>query len=249
MIQRIEELSMNAFPALYTVHVNGWILRFSDGYSKRANSVNPLYDCSTDIKKNIELCDDMFKANHLDTVFKLTEKAGAHEIDRLLDEQGYTYQTTTNIMLRDITGCQITEQERKGVVIYNDLRDDWFEAYVHMNNISDRHVGILKKILQCIQAETYYGCIVDNGVITAVGLGVAERGYVGMYNISVDREKRRKGLGTKIMKNLMYEVSRKGHTYSYLQVAEANEGARILYEKLGYEKQYSYWYRVKKFSE
>jgi hypothetical protein len=29
MIQTIEELSMDAFPALSTVLVNGWVLRFS----------------------------------------------------------------------------------------------------------------------------------------------------------------------------------------------------------------------------
>ena len=49
MIQKIEELSMNAFPALSTVLVNGWILRFSDGYARRANSVNLIYDCSIDL--------------------------------------------------------------------------------------------------------------------------------------------------------------------------------------------------------
>ena len=49
MIQRIEELSMNALPALSTVLVNGWVIRFSDGCSKRANSVNPIYPCSIDI--------------------------------------------------------------------------------------------------------------------------------------------------------------------------------------------------------
>jgi len=43
MIQRIEELSMNALPALSTVFLNGWILRFSNGYTRRANSVNPIY--------------------------------------------------------------------------------------------------------------------------------------------------------------------------------------------------------------
>lgn len=78
----------------------------------------------------------------------------------------------------------------------------------------------------------------------AVGLGAAEREYVGMYDICVDPEKRRKGLGTKILKNLMYEAFQKGRTYSYLQVTGAK-----LYKKLGYEKLYSYWYRVKKLNK
>jgi hypothetical protein len=39
----IEELSMNAWPSIQTVLLDGWILRMSNGYTKRANSVNPLY--------------------------------------------------------------------------------------------------------------------------------------------------------------------------------------------------------------
>ncbi|MBO8161968.1 MAG: GNAT family N-acetyltransferase [Thermosipho sp. (in: Bacteria)] len=249
MIQKIEELSMNALPALSTVFVNGWILRFSNGYSKRANSVNPIYACSIDIKKNIEICDEMFKKNQLNTVFKLTEKEDDYEIDEILNKKGYTHEAKTNIMIKNITEFQITEQDKENVVIYNELRKDWLEAFIHMNNISSQHALTLQKMLQSIIPETYYGCIIENGKIIAVGLGVAERGYVGMYDICVDPEKRRRGLGTKIMKNLMYEASGKGHTYSYLQVVDTNEGAKKLYKKLGYKKLYSYWYRVKKLNK
>jgi len=163
MIQKIEELSMNAFPALSTVLVNGWILRFSNGYSKRANSINPIYACSLDIQKNIQMCDEMFKKNNLDTVFKLTEKEEVYEIDDILNGQGYAYEAKTNIMLKNIPGFQITEEEKKDVVIYNELRDDWFNGFVCMNKISPQHHLTLQKMLQSIIPETYYGCIIDNG--------------------------------------------------------------------------------------
>jgi len=249
MIQKIEELSMNALPALSTILVNGWILRFSNGYSKRANSVNPIYPCSIDILRNIEICDEMFKKNNLNTVFKLTEQEKAYEIDEILNKQGYVYEAKTNIMIKSIPEYEITEQEKKNVVIYRELRDDWFEAFVSMNNTSPQHTSTLQRMLQSIMPETYYGCIIDDGKIVAVGLAVAEREYVGMYDICVDREKRKRGLGTKIMKNLMCEASQQGHIYSYLQVVDSNEGAKKLYEKLGYEKEYSYWYRVKEFNK
>jgi len=35
----IEELTLNAWPPLETLLFDGWILSFSDGYTRRANSV------------------------------------------------------------------------------------------------------------------------------------------------------------------------------------------------------------------
>jgi ribosomal protein S18 acetylase RimI-like enzyme len=246
MIKKIEELSMNALPALSTILVNGWVLRFANGYSKRANSVNPIYPCSIEVERNIEVCDELFKRNGLGTVFKLTETEDAYRIDEILSRDGYSNEARTNIMLKSIGEFQITEEEKKDVFIYRKFRDDWFEAFVHMNKVGPQHRATLQKMLQSIIPDTYYGCIVENDKIVAVGLGVAERGYVGMYDICVDEEKRRTGLGTKIMKNLIHAASKEGCIYSYLQVVDANDGAKLLYDKLGYEKQYSYWYRVKK---
>lgn len=246
MIQRIEELSMNAFPALSTVLVNGWILRFSKGYAKRANSVNPIYKCSVDMQANIEACERMYKSKHLDTVFKLTENEEAHKIDEILSQRGYSYEAKTNIMLRNIKAYQAAEEEKQGVIVYRELRDDWFEAFINMNKVNGKHALTLKSMLQNIMADTYYACIMEAGRIVAVGMGVAERGYIGMYDICVDEAERRRGLGTRIMKSLMVEGSRNCCTYSYLQVVDANGPAKTLYDKLGYQKQYSYWYRVKK---
>ena len=39
----IEELSLSAWPPLQTMVLDGWVLRFAEGYTKRPNSVNPLY--------------------------------------------------------------------------------------------------------------------------------------------------------------------------------------------------------------
>lgn len=246
MIRDIEELSMNAFPALSTILVNGWVLRFSEGYARRANSVNPIYPCRIDILRNIEICEDMYSSRGLNTIFKLTEDEEAYKIDEMLQQREYSLEAKTNVMLKDIRGFRIDSDDRKNVMIYREFKDSWFEAFIAMNKVGEQNAGILRKMLQGILADTYYACIVENGKVIAVGQGVAERGYIGMFDICVHEEYRRKGLGTKLMINLMHAAAAEKSEYSYLQVVDDNELAKQLYDKLGYRKQYSYWYRVKK---
>ena len=39
---RVETVCFNAFPSLQQAILEGWLLRFSKGVSRRANSANPL---------------------------------------------------------------------------------------------------------------------------------------------------------------------------------------------------------------
>jgi hypothetical protein len=45
-VRQFEELTINTWPSLQTCCYDGWILRFARGYTRRANSVYPLYDSS-----------------------------------------------------------------------------------------------------------------------------------------------------------------------------------------------------------
>src|SRR3954447_13283465 len=42
LVRRLEELAFSSWPALESRDVAGWRLRFSGGYTKRANSINAL---------------------------------------------------------------------------------------------------------------------------------------------------------------------------------------------------------------
>ena len=59
-------------PTLETVYRDGWALRFSNGYTRRANSVNPLYPGSCPFDDDLREPEEFYRCHGQRVVFKLT---------------------------------------------------------------------------------------------------------------------------------------------------------------------------------
>lgn len=87
-IQKIEELSLNALPAMQTQIYDGWVIRFADGYTKRANSITPIYPSNENVKKKILNCEQLYFARNEKAVYKMTPQANPINLDFVLEESG-----------------------------------------------------------------------------------------------------------------------------------------------------------------
>src|SRR4051812_28687177 len=96
LIRDMEERSINAWPALQTLLYDGWVLRFSNRYTRRANSVNPLYPSTLGINQKISACEQFYGRHGLNTVFKMTAQS-TPGLDALLAEQGYWPDAHTSV--------------------------------------------------------------------------------------------------------------------------------------------------------
>ena len=81
--------------------------------------------------------------------------------------------------------------------------------------------------------------------MVASGLGICDREYIGVYAIYVSPSCRRRHYARAICSTLLLEGSRQGASKAYLQVVKGNKQAKDLYEDLGYEDYYTYWFRSK----
>jgi ribosomal protein S18 acetylase RimI-like enzyme len=243
VIRTIEELSMNAWPALRTLHYDGWVLRCADGYTKRANSVYPLYPSETDLDEKIGFCESFNRDLDLSTVFKMTAASTPADLDTRLEEYGYHADAQTSVQLLNLN-AEKYEIPANVELTYEGTKA-WHSAFARMNNVSPTHKVTHENILRAIQPDKCYASIRLDGDILGCGLGVAQAGYLGLFDIVINPDHRQQGYGTCLMQALLAWGQQCGAHTAYLQVMCNNEPALRLYEKLGFEEKYQYWYRIK----
>lgn len=248
MITKLEELSLNAFPALQTFLYDGWILRFSNGYSRRANSIQtfglsqPLRAPQQALAEKIAYCEKMYHARNLPVVFKMTRAAQPAQLDAELETRGYQFEADTIVQT-----CALDSfgAARKNTVCISETwSEEWFTEFARMSNFGAKQSATLKQMLQMIVPQTGFAMLRDGTGVCACGLGVRQENYLGLFDIVVDRNVRRRGYGKQIVTQLMVWGKHNGAQLAYLQVIANNIPALCLYEQLGFVEHYPYWYRV-----
>ena len=243
MITTIEELSLNAWPAHQTLLYDGWVLRFADGYTKRANSVNPLYRSSLDPEEKIPFCEGIYQENRLDVVYKLTSASCPANLDEILEARGYLKESPTSVQLLDLGSRQV--EFAREVEIQETLTDRWLNAFCRMSAVDERRRKSLQQILLDILPQRCFAALVVDAEVIAAGLGVLQSGYIGLFDIVVDGEFRGRGYGRQVVESILSWGKQHGAQHSYLQVMLDNLPALHLYSRIGFTEQYQYWYRVK----
>lgn len=239
----VEELSINAWPALETMIDDGWLLRFADGYTKRANSVYPLYPPAGDLEQKIAACERHYGSKKLPTIFKMTPYSQPAKLDALLEERGYKLFADTSVQM--VSLAAMTAPAMHTVQIYEECADEWVDVFCRLSEKDEREKQTMTQTLRKIIPACCYAVLYAEGEVIACGIGVLEREHIGLYDIVTAPSHRKRGYGEQLVLNILQWGIERGAKHSYLQVVVDNTPALRLYEKLGYQEIYPYWYRIK----
>jgi N-acetylglutamate synthase len=256
----IEEMSLSAWPALQTILYDGWVLRFAEGYTKRSNSVNPLYASTLPSAEKIEACEALYSSRGLPTVFKITEAEAQRPIDAALAAAGYSRADETRVMTLDLAAplaAAAGEAVASGAVaageaggagqsvsLAESFDEEWIDAFCACGK-HEAERPTIARILGNVVVRTAVAAAREDGAIVGCGYGAIDRGWVGLFDIAVREDRRRRGHGERVVASILGRARELGARRAYLQVVAGNAPAERLYERLGFREAYRYWYRRK----
>jgi N-acetylglutamate synthase len=248
LYKQIEEITLNTWPAEQSVLLEGWVLRTASGYTKRANSVNPLYGSESPglgVTERIQLAEQYYHTAGLKPVFKITPYTEPASLDEILEARGYQIVEPSSVRVLDLKGLP-DSSHRYSVHVEERLSDRWLEAFAALTELTAENRNTLHRMLSASLLKQGYALLLKDGIPTACGLGVIQHGYIGLYDIVTAPSQRRLGMAEQLILQLLHWGKEQGASASFLQVVLANQRASALYHKLGYKEIYQYWYRAQR---
>lgn len=236
-IKQLEQISLRAWQALETETYDGWILRYANGYTGRANSVQALGTTSLPVDEKIAHCEAWYQQRALPCIFRLTDAMHPPNLDAVLDQRGYHRYNETLVQTASLADVAFATDDR--FHYQTTLSDDWLTAWATWNTVSASHQAIAKQMLSQQTLASCYAWVDE----MAVGLAVVEDTYVGLFDIVVQPDARGQGLGRALMTSLLAWSQTQGAQLAYLQVTTINVPALSLYDTLGFTTHHRYWYR------
>jgi N-acetylglutamate synthase len=241
--RELEELALTTWPALQQWLYDGWVVRFADGHTRRANSVTPLYPARHDPAAKLAQCEQWYAAANLPTVFRLNRHTAPAAIDRLLDARGYRLVDPSLTLHRRLDTWTLPGDLRG--TLRSETLPDWLALYCRLSGKALDQQHSHTAILQATPPARIFASLWDHDQAVACAVGVLYAQAISIVDVVTDPQRRQQGYGSSLLCQIFAWAQRAGAGDAALQVQGDNAAARALYTRLGFREVYSYWYRVR----
>jgi N-acetylglutamate synthase len=235
---RVEETCLNAWPALREVVLDSWLLRFSAGLTRRANSANPLRPVA---QADMLACEALYRRLGLPTIFRVLTL-----IDPSLDERlaaaGYTREGESCVLYGAIGDIEAAPDP--DMRLLSEATSDWFAAMAALQQHTEEQAATYRGIVGHVAIPTAFAALSADGGVVALAYGAIHNGLLCYESVITDSRRRRQGHGRRIITALAAWAKEEGAHGACLEVEASNLPARTLYEAIGLKSElYRYHYR------
>lgn len=246
LVRHLEDCAARAWPAAEVHDLDGWLVRHDGGVTRRANSVLPnRAGGRLSLADRLAAVEARYARWGLLPRFQMSAAAEPAELDAVLASRGYVRTAPTVVQTASLAAvlAATVAGASAPVRVADALDEPWLATYCRADGFTGREATGREGILRRIAQPTGYARLERDGQLVAVGLGVLDREWVGVFCMATLAEYRRRGAATAILHALARWGRATGATHAYLQVMDDNPGAIALYARAGFATLYPYHYR------
>ncbi|MFT7472918.1 MAG: ribosomal protein S18 acetylase RimI-like enzyme [Kiritimatiellia bacterium] len=249
-VMEMENAGRHAWPALEEQELSFGVMRYSRGTDRRSNSLSLYPHAEFETGKLIDATEKFFAERDAAPIVKLVQPDGIaldsiDEIDSALELRGYEKQAPSLTMLLDLAGAVEAKGNLENSLVEKVDAEPWLQAWYALTSRNMEKIDVHKTLFE--KSDLSHLFLLKQGFDGAPmssGMAVYANQAMGLFGISTAMAQRGRGHALEIINSLLCWGFAKGARFAYLQVEEANCAAVNLYQKLGFKKSYSYWYRV-----
>ncbi len=238
---RVERVCYYAWPALRQERWGDWVFRFSNGLTKRANSVNPWQAPQGDLTAMLMAARTAFARERLPLIVRLPSFANA-DIEQQLAAHGFTSEGETLTFHSELP--QMPMRRDPDVTIQSHPDEAWLRRLWTLKGFDEESCRTHRAILGKIADPAAFMGLRIAGDIVALGFVVIHDNLLCIESLITDPDQRGKGHGRRLLGAMLAWGISQGVEGACLQVVAENDAAIRLYRGMGFSRElyrYKYW--------
>ena len=242
--------------------LGGWLLRAAaespgsggesagftrTGFTRRANSVLPLGDPGLDLDQALERVRRWYQERGLPAYIQAATGAeGTQEhLCAELERRGWRSEVTAELRIGALAPLGDLDADISRVRLDRTCDDAWLRRYQRSGTPGPHVLHVLNSGPSVWFATVpgvpgLSGVTGEGDVPAAIGRCVVDGRWAGFMAVEVDPAHRRQGLATAVMTALARRALEEGASAAWLQVETDNDGARALYDGMGFAVHHRY---------
>lgn len=248
-IRDLERRAAECWPPFSQGILEGWQLRFSEGVSRRANSVLALEETgSSALDLRIDAAEKFYRQRGLPCRFQISGAVAPHGLDAELERRGYVMEARTLVMTADAASVVKNLADRQALRfrarLFSGPTGAWFQVYGG-GLAQGRERGLRCRLAEGLPAPRAYAVVDDGTEPAAVGAAVIRDDWALILCMATRDGYRRRGHAARVLAALAaWAADTDRARRLFLQVESDNRPAMALYHLAGFQAAHTYYYRT-----
>ncbi|CAO0830131.1 N-acetyltransferase OS=Streptomyces microflavus OX=1919 GN=Smic_54650 PE=4 SV=1 [Streptomyces microflavus] len=217
-----------------------WRLRAAGGFTRRANSALPLGDPGLPLGEAFGRVERWYEERGLPAYIQTATGAeGTQEtLCAELERHGWRREVTAEVRIAALAPVGDLDADVTAVRLTREPDEAWLSRYQRFSTPGPHVLRVLGS-----GPTVWFATVAGEAggeAPAAIGRCVVDGRWAGFMAVEVAPEHRRRGLATSVMAALARRALDEGASAAWLQVEEDNEGARALYDGMGFAAHHRY---------